>query len=335
MRKAMRKAGRKLTRLYKANALSLGMTIFGVLLIAVGFGVLRPGSFKDPLLTTTVNASTESFQFFTPKGRESAWSLPPGQFSILGAAEEDSGCESSGFESVCEFTANTRLEIAGAAEVKMQMVPTGGWVLSVAETESSETDVKLFDVEGKLLLQSSQLLEFYAATPPNAIRLPFVADSAVLGADLRQSSTIDGSAYDFWQPVLLSGDVLMISNNRPNRETYTVLEERLDPGDLAHIGAPDKKNNAEERDAVWGMVTVTLADSPNTVGMAVFHVVLHTSRHEVYVTRFGAPEGHVIRASYWSIRQKWPNGQSAWVFFVSVTLVLTFILQLGQSLKKK
>jgi len=80
------------------------------------------------------------------------------------------------------------------------------------------------------------------------------------------------------------------------------------------------------------MVTVAEGDDATTsLGTTVFQVVLHTSLQDVHVTRFGAPEGHVIRASYWTIRQKWPNGQSAWIFFVSMVLILTFILQLHDS----
>jgi hypothetical protein len=329
--KTLRAAFRNSVALCKAHALATAITLIGVIVIAVSFGVLRPGSFNKPLLTTTVNATTESFQFLTPDGRKSAWSLPPGEVSILGTS--DSGdCTSTDYEVVCRYLENTRLVVDGTAEVMMQMSPTGGWTLSVAETNLSPADVKLYDAKGTLLLESQQLLEFYAATPPNAIRVPFVADSAVLGSDLHQSSTIDGSAYDFWQPVLLSGDVLMISDNRPARETYKVLEERLDPGDVVHVGNNDFVERSEGQSTVWGMVSVASAEASSGIGAAVFHVVLHTSLREVYVTRFGAPEGHVIRASYWTIRQKWPNGQSAWIFFVSVVLVLTFILQLGESL---
>ena len=47
------------------------------------------------------------------------------------------------------------------------------------------------------------------------------------------------------------------------------------------------------------------------------------------MTRFGAPGGHEVKAPFWSILQKWPNGQSVWVAFVSLILILGFVLQLG------
>ena len=202
-------------------------------------------------------------------------------------------------------------------------------MLSVAETEMSPAEITLYDAEGSVLLESQQLLEFHAASPANAIRVPFVGDSALVGADLHQTSTIDGSPYDFWQPVLLSGDVLMIADNRPSRETYRVLEERLDPGDVVHVGGSDVEQQDDGQSTVWGMVTVIAGDATSAIGTTVFQVVLHTSVREVSVTRFGAPEGHVIRASDWAILQKWPNGQSAWVFFVSAVLVLTFVIELS------
>ncbi len=311
--------------------LAILITTVGVLGIMVGFGVLRPGSFNDPLLTTTLNASTESFSFRTPQQRESTWSLPPGEFSILGSSD-NRGCESNFLETVCRFPGNTRLVVDGAADVSMQMSPDGGWMLSIAETEDQAADITLFDAAGEELLMSTQLLEYHAASPELAIRFPFVASAAVLGSDLHQKSTIDGTAYDFWQPVLLSGDVLMIADNRPSRENYKVLEERLDPGDVVHVGGDGEDEEQAAQSTVWGMVTVASGNEASSIGTTLFQVVLHTSFREVTVRRFGAPEGHIIRASYWTIRQKWPNGQSAWVFFVSAVLVLTFILELQGAL---
>lgn len=327
----IRKSVRRLGALFRYVRLATLLTLIGVLIIAISFGALRPGSFNNPLLTTTVNAATESFYFQTPDEREFAWSLPPGEFSILGTTESEQ-CKSNRIEAVCVYQENTRLVVKRSANVTMQASPGAGWSLSIVETETAPTEIYLYDAKGKMLLQSQQLLEFHAATLQSAIRLPFVADSAVLGSDLHQPSTIDGTEYDFWQPVLLSGDVLMIADNRPGRETYKVHEERLDPGDVLHVGDSESAAQVDGQSTVWGMVTVALVDEPDRFDNIAFQVVLHTSLHEVSVTRFGAPEGHVIRASYWTIRQKWPNGQSAWIFFVSAILVLTFILQLGDTL---
>jgi hypothetical protein len=169
--------------------------------------------------------------------------------------------------------------------------------------------------------------------------MPFVANAAVLGADLHQSSTIDGSPYDYWQPVLLAGNVTMSADNKPDLEKYRVLSERLDPGDVVHIGDKEETElTANGRNAVWGMLTIgigsgTAAAPAGTA--ATIQVVLHTSLREVSVTRFGAPGGHVVKASWWSILQKWPNGQSIWVGFVSVLLILGFALQLGGSLASR
>ena len=324
-------SSRRVFALARSSFLAVLVTMLGVLLIVFLCGVLRPGSFNNPLLTTTLNATTESFSFRTSGGRESAWSLPPGEFSILGV-NDSAECNSNFLETVCRYSDNTRLVVIGSADIVMQMSPTGGWRLSVAETESQPADITLFDADGKRLLHSAQLLEYHTASPRSAIRFPFVANSAVLGSALHQSATIDGTPYDFWQPVLLSGDVLMIADNRPSRETYRVLEERLDPGDVVHVGDDSAEGEEERQGAIWGMVTVVTGDQASNAGRTLLQVVLHTSFREVSVRRFGAPEGHIIRASYWTIRQKWPNGQSAWLFFVSAILILTFILELRSSL---
>jgi len=215
----------------------------------------------------------------------------------------------------------------------MQVSPTGSWTMSIGETKSALADIRLYDLDGALLIESTQLMDFQSNATARAIRFPFVADSAILGADLFQSMTIDGSLYDLWQPVLLSGDVTMIAANRPGRETYKVLDERLDMADVLHIGDDVTKQYVEAPIGIWGVVTVGAnTSSGRDAGKTVFQVVLHTAFWEVWVTRFGAPDGHVIRASNWSVLQKWPNGQKVWVLVATAVLLLGFILQVAGAL---
>ena len=309
---------------------ALLITLGSACCIAIGFGVLSLSSFKEPILTTAITASTQSFLFVTPDGRQSAWSLPPGQFSIVGTTDSN-GCTTRRFESLCEYDSNTRLVVEGTAEIAMQVSPIGGWLMSVAEAKGKPIDVSLYDANDKLLIRSEQFLQFHASAAGHSIRMPFVADSAVLGADLHQSSTIDGSKYDFWQPVLTSGDVVMIADNRPGREKYQVLNERLDPGDVLHINKDAVEGAMKGPNVIWGMMTVDRGGN----NLSSLHVVLHSSAREVSVSRFGAPEGHVIRASTWTILQKWPNGQSVWVLFVTLTFLFSFVLGLADRFSKK
>lgn len=305
-----------------------------VLLLLIAFWSKSLGGLAaERILTTTVTATTESFTFMTSDNRETAWTLPPGKFSILGIADGGQ-CMTHGYESVCEYAENTRFVIDGAAGVVLQTAPTGGWTLSVSASNDLPIDVRLYDTEERLLLQSDQFLDFHARAGEAAIRVPFVADSAVLGADLHQSSTIDGSPDDFWQPILLRGDVLMIADNKPGREKYEVLSERLDPGDVIHIGSDNAEQANDGGSPVWGMVSIATDDADDNIPSGPFEIVLHTSVRDLSVTRFGAPDGHVIRVSSWTIWQKWPNGQSAWVAFVSAILILTFILELAASLNE-
>jgi hypothetical protein len=54
--------------LCKTHVLATGITLF-VLFIAIGFATGYSIVIRSPVLTTTVNATTESFRFLTPKGR--------------------------------------------------------------------------------------------------------------------------------------------------------------------------------------------------------------------------------------------------------------------------
>ncbi len=92
-------------------------------------------------------------------------------------------------------------------------------------------------------------------------------------------------------------------------------------------------------DSIWGVVTieersVLLSDTTETT-QYVIYAVLHTTHRALTVRRFGAGDGHDIKASGWSIISRWPNGQMTWVIFVSFILVLTFILQLAEALQHK
>lgn len=317
---------------YLSYARSFGIAIVSSALflafLAWVFDATRPNPGAH-LLTTTVTATTEAFQFVTPDGRDSAWSLPAGEFSVLGGAGNDT-CPMQDLETLCSYDENTRLVIEGASEISMLVSPDGRWSLTVAESNGAGTNVGLFDTSGSQLLQSEQLLQFtVSANAKNTSnRLPFVAVAAILGADLHQSSSIEGSDYDFWQPVLLSGAVQMIADNRPGREKYQVLNDRLDSGDVVRIGEATATNSSDGRSAVWGMISIKASDVAT-----MFEVVLHTSLREVSVSRFGAPEGHTIKASNWTILKKWPNGQYAWVAFASLVAIMSFVLLLTQSIE--
>lgn len=309
----------------KALLVGVVIVVVGLVALAFKFDALNPDG-DAHILTTTVSADTEAFEFTTPAERELTWTMPPGQFSVLGIIDGDN-CESQGFESLCELAHNTRLVVKGVARIRIEVAPAGGWAVTVSAVGNSTMDASVHDVRGSQAIQSDQLLQYQSAEMDVELpsRLPFVAETAVLGSDLHQSSTIDGSMYDLWQPVLLSGDVQMIADNRPGREKYLVLEDRLDSGDVLHVGA-ESDGSADGRDALWGMLSIDFRDEETTS----FEVVLHTSLREVSVTRFGAPEGHVIRASNWVIMQKWPNGQYAWVSFASLVLMLSLVLSIAQ-----
>ena len=172
-----------------------------------------------------------------------------------------------------------------------------------------------------------------------SIRLPMIAATAKIGSELRESTGVKNNLSDFWQPALLSGDVTAFAVNRffteNNKGKYQVQYERLDPGDILHVNNKKEKSD----DTIRGIATIerrTVSMSGSTeVRKPIIHAVLHTTHRQIDVFRFGSPKGHSIRAHGWAIISKWPNGQQAWVLFVSMALVLTILLQVGASIDTK
>ena len=172
-----------------------------------------------------------------------------------------------------------------------------------------------------------------------SIRLPIIAATANIGSNVRNTARVNNDLSDFWQPALLSGDVTAFAVNRgfteKNKGKYQVQYERLDPGDILHIDNRKEKSD----DTIRGIATIekrTVSMSGTAeVRQAVIHAVLHTTHRQIDVFRFGTNDGHSIKAHGWTIISRWPNGQQAWVLFVSMALVLTILLQVGASIDTK
>lgn len=351
--------------------------------------------------TTTVVAESESLRIRLNPGREQSWSLPPGEFVFVDS-EVRTDCEQKKIvrtlrESRCAVGGNTRLEIAGGAEVALQIAADGSWIATVARdgrcdsvaTRSREADcgfsASVIDSTGKELVTTRQSLSFRASPVHETIRLPLIGESVLLGTDLHEKLSISNEVHDYWQPVLLSGSVRIIARNWPFRDSYNILEESLDVADVVRIGDPWVEPDAQGsvsakpegrsllvREAVadaegqfsfagetrvWGMAEIRVADawqptrkisydppessrepalSVDSAGTASdeyqreyqISTILHSSVPSLEVSRFGAPEGHQIKASSWTVLAKWPTAQSTWVFFISLIVISQFYMQL-------
>ena len=313
----------------------------------------------DDGLTATITAATESLSFSLEEDRESAWNLPAGIFFVATDQSpneeyckkktEDLGGMTLFLGYTCQFDSTRRLEIDGAANVAITLTPAGNLRLSVRPHETDVLKLRLMDEENRPQIESSQELSYETQLPGGPhqyqVRIPLIATSAQVGQHLHYVSTIEDSPDAFWQPALLSGNVSIIAQNHPDSEKYDVLTESLDTGDVLGIGM-DTRESAEssadgpedvDHDLVWGMVTIgnQQATLSGTSGIEQFliHVVLHTTHRELSVRRFGTRVGHTIKASQWTIISKWPNGQKAWVSFMSLIVVLSFVLSLGDVLK--
>ena len=345
---------------YVLAAATSAIFLLGAVLYFKSYNV---GRVDDKGLTATITAATESLSFSLEEDRESAWNLPAGIFFVATdqspnekyciEKKEDLGGMTVLLGYTCQFESTRRLEIDGAANVAITLTPAGKLRLSVKPHKPDAFTFRLMDEENRPQIESSQELSYETQLPggpqdPRAqyqVRIPLIATSAQVGQHLHYVSTIEDSPDAFWQPVLLSGNVSIIAQNHPDSEKYDVLTESLDTGDVLGIGM-DTLDSAEssadgredaDHDLVWGMATIgnQQATLSGTSGIEQFliHVVLHTTHRELSVRRFGTRDGHTIKASQWTIISKWPNGQKAWVSFMSLIIVLGFVLSLGDVLK--
>ena len=313
-------------------------------------------------LTTTVTTATESLSF-SLTGIESSWVLPPGDF--LGQFPEDAKlrelptkCDKNSGEItikyfahlyLCTYLESTRLVVTGPANVSLEVTPDGLLSMKIVATEESDFLLELRNSEDQLLTTVTYPEEFrfsttlrqpdVAGTEPESIRIAIIAASGVIGSQVHYASRINNSPGDFWQPMLLAGDVTTFGLNHPSQGKYQILSERLDTGDIIQIDT--QKNifgNAPDA-MIWGLASiekrVVLMSGATEVNQFAIHAVLQTTHRVLGVTRFGSPTGHEIRASFWAIISKWPNGQQYWVFVISVVLILTFGLQLRETIRDK
>jgi len=283
----------------------------------------------------------------------------PERTEHIDGTEHEDGTEHIGNDLLigyqCTSDTNTRLEINGAAEVAVTITPAGRLRLTVKQHGANPPDLRVVDADEEMLFPSQQELGYETklpATIPNSnskdvyqVRVPLIATSAQIGSHLHYVSTIDTSPDDFWQPALLSGNVSIIAQNHPDFEKFDVLNEALDTGDVLGIGrnvSEDEQSDKyrpddEKTDLVWGVATIgrqaTTLSGTTEIDQFMIHVVLHTTHRQLSVRRFGTRVGHTVAASRWSILSKWPNGQKAWVSFVTAAFLLTTILALGECIR--
>jgi len=304
-------------------------------------------------LTTTVTAATESLSFSLIENAQSSWVLPPGKFLILDEPERLGECGeapreyefiSQGF--FCTTDIRTRLVVEGAATITHTVDPTGDWTVTVTGSSDVDFTAYILDVDDEELARTKRDISFELSLGDDGLdedlkylSFPIVAATGQIGSDVRYASTIEGNIDDFWEPTLLAGSVTTFALNFPEQGKYQILSERLDSGDIIGIFTEDTIFGRKSDDTIWGVAsireqTVSLSDTTEVEQFVIF-AVLHTTHRALTVGRFGSAEGHKIRASNWSIISKWPNGQETWVLFISLILILTFVLELSGAFKSK
>ncbi len=342
------KAGRKI-----ASWPHLSAVLITIVLLAGGSLVF--GSFwyipkLDNYLTTTVTAATESLTLSISGDEPSSWVLPPGHFLFAEEIWPDGDCtelpapvEFIPPEYRCATDERLRLVVQGTATVTMEITPDGSWSIGVIGQD--ETFVaSLFDVHDAELYQTDSEVRYgtQLGAGKNAgttsVRLRLAAATAMLGAHVSESTGMEPGADPFWLPTLLAGNIESYSKNLPDHGKYHIAGEHLDSGDIVYVDPADDGVVPANR-SIWGIAIVgerAVAVSDMTeIEQYVIHTVLHTSHRTLTVQRLGATEGHNITASDWSIMSQWPNGQKTWVFFISITVVLAFALQLSDWIADK
>lgn len=308
-------------------------------------------------LTTTVTAATESLSFSLRDKAQSSWVLPPGEFLILDKPEGSLACKdaprvyeniSQGF--TCTTPSRVRLVIEGAAKIKHEVKPDGKWSMEISGNNDTALTSRLLDDNDAVIAKFIREFGFSAdlgdQEPSDtelrkdyeSVRIPIIATTAKIGSDVHYASGIRGELGDFWQPTLLSGNVSTFARNYPEEGKYQILSERLDSGDTIGIETEKEPTQDEPDDLIWGVATIehqtVLRSDTTEVEQYVIYAVLHTTHRKLSVLRFGSGVHH-ISASGWSIISKWPNGQETWVAFISAILIMTFVLQLADSLNRK
>jgi len=374
LRQACRKAGKILAkfvrRIYRKSKRVLvkfgphvAHVIFLILLItSASFLIYAILPFPARDLTTTVTTATESLSFSLKKGMPLSWVLPPGEF--LGKFRDDDdpqaqlGICKNQLDDIpyvepvylCNYPKPTRLVVDGPADVTLEVTPGGRWSVTIIGKDDPKFRVRVLNSEDKIL----SLLETYekefrfatklregsnTGTRTDSIRLAIIAASGVIGSDVHYASNINNGISNFWQPILLAGDVTTFGINLPGKGKYQIHSDRLDTGDIIEIDTEINALGQGSDDTIWGVASigkrVVVLPGSTEVDQFVIHAVLQTTHRDLSVKRFGSPKGYQIKAPWWSIISRWPNGQQYWVALISVVLILTFGLQLGDSIRER
>ncbi len=349
--------GRAIFKLLKSTPILVAIISTAIVFLGAGllFDSYNVRKVLNQDLTTTVTAAAESLSFSLIENTQSSWILPPGKFLLLDEPKKANSLNcrdapreyediSQGYS--CTPIIRTRLVVEGAANITHKVDPDGKWTVEVGGSNGVDFTVYILDSDDVELARSKREISFEVNLKDDKldkdlryIRIPIIAATGQIGSDVRYASSIGGEIDDFWEPSLLSGNVTTYALNYPEKGKYEILSERLDSGDIIGIFTRETTSGGESDDTIWGVATIreqtVLLSDTTEIEQYVIYAVLHTTHRALSVNRFGSSDGHEIRASGWSIISKWPNGQETWVAFMSIVLVLTFVLQLADFLKRK
>lgn len=313
--------------------------VFGLISWAVaGFpSILQPFLGDGAIATLGVKARTESLSFEPAAGRDHVWVLPPGTYSIV-LPEDPAACKGEDGD-FCTLVTRTSTLLVVSGESRLELTVTGlGLAVGVLPREPGAFTAEVRDAAGTLA-RTSSLLTFETAAPGFSLRLPLILERATLGSDLYENVSLAPEGGDAWQPMLLDGSFLVVAGagDEHSRESFTVLEGVIDPGDVVELGrncGAGTGGNAEavQAGAIRGVATVDGAGGESRPVIAVnlnTCVPIGTLSHTlpgVAVRRFGATSPSTLSVpSQWVVFGRWPPWVSFWLTFLACMAVVQIV----------
>jgi hypothetical protein len=255
--------------------------------------------------------------------------------------EDPAACTAGGEEDgdFCTLVTRTStlLVVSGAARVELT-VAGQGLAVSVLPREPGTFTAELRGAAGPIA-RTTSLLTFETGAPGFSFRLPLILERATLGSDLYENVTLAPDGTDAWQPMLLEGTFQVVAGagDDRSRESFTVLEGVLDPGDVVELGrncgvATGAATEGQQAGALRGVATV---DGTTGGGRPVIVVNLNTcvpigtisqTLPGVAVRRFGATAPSTLSVpSQWVVFGRWPPWGSFWLTFLACMAVVQIV----------
>ena len=297
------------------------------------------GSRDEDLTVATyyIRATTESLSFDPIPSLDHGWVLPPGVFTVM-PDDDARGCTAAPRPDDSSCRAQTGgeavLAIRGSARVRLDATGTG-LAVTVLPAGPEGFTATVTDAEGSLV-QTRTLLSFETTSANAGMRLPLILAQATLGSSLYENVTMSADGVDTWQPQLLDGSYEVVAGvgNRQGRESFSVLQGTLGPGDLVSLGrscGTGAGDDGRQEGAIRGVASVDPLDGASrpviSISLNACVPISLWSRNlpAISVQRFGGTAPSTLAMpSLAVVLGSWPQWISFWVTFLAAMALAQF-----------